>query len=410
VLVWIYGGGFVNGGSSPAVYDGSEFARQGIVFVSFNYRLGRFGFFGHPAITAEAGDSGLLGNYGYMDQIAALKWVQQNIGAFGGDAGAVTIMGESAGGASVHMLMTTPLAVGLFRNAIVMSGGGRGFILGARHLSENLPGFPSAETVGMNFAESVDIKGRDAAALRRLRALPAEQVVAGLNMANMTAPDPSKATYGGPMIDGRMVSVASDESYAKGMSNAKSFMVGATGADIGFGSGDTLDSVYARFGSRRAEAEAAYDPAHAADIARIRHDVAMDSLMVEPARFVARLISRSNRPTFLYRFSYVAESMRAEWSDGAPHATDIPFFLNTVAAKYGDKLTSRDAAMAELASTYVANFAKHGNPNWGTELGWPASQPDDAGVFDFSLNGAAGWISDPWKKRLDLMEASVQSR
>jgi len=119
------------------------------------------------------------------------------------------------------------------------------------------------------------------------------------------------------------------------------------------------------------------------------------------------LIARSGRPAFLYRFSYVAESMRGEWPDGAPHATDIPFFLNTVAAKYGDKLTPRDAAMARLAATVVANFTKHGNPNWGAGPGWPASRADDAGLFDFSLNGPAGWIDDPWKARMDLIAASA---
>lgn len=124
VLVWIYGGGFVNGGSSPAVYDGSQFAKRGLVFVSFNYRLGRFGFFAHPALSKE-GKDGLLGNYGYMDQIAAMKWIQRNIAAFGGDPHQVTVFGESAGGGSVHMLMTSPLAVGLFQRAIVESGGGR---------------------------------------------------------------------------------------------------------------------------------------------------------------------------------------------------------------------------------------------------------------------------------------------
>ena len=124
VMVWIYGGGFVNGGSSPAVYDGSAFARRGVVFVSFNYRVGRFGFFGHPALTKEAAGAP-LGNYGYLDQIAALQWVKKNIGAFGGDAGNVTIFGESAGGGSVFMLMTSPLARGLFHKAIVESGGGR---------------------------------------------------------------------------------------------------------------------------------------------------------------------------------------------------------------------------------------------------------------------------------------------
>jgi len=132
VMVWIHGGGFVNGGSSPDVYDGSHFARRGLLFVSMNYRLGRFGFFAHPALTAESPD-GPLGNYGFMDQIAALRWVQRNAAAFGGDPGNVTIFGESAGGGSVNALMISPLAKGLFHKAIVESGGGRaGGIIGIR--------------------------------------------------------------------------------------------------------------------------------------------------------------------------------------------------------------------------------------------------------------------------------------
>ena len=105
ILIWIYGGGWVNGGSSPAVYDGSQFAKQGILFYSFNYRLGRFGFFAHPALTAESRD-GMLGNYAFMDQIAAIKWIRKNAQAFGADPENVTVFGESAGGWSVHMLMT----------------------------------------------------------------------------------------------------------------------------------------------------------------------------------------------------------------------------------------------------------------------------------------------------------------
>jgi para-nitrobenzyl esterase len=123
VMFWIYGGGWVNGGSSPSVYDGSQFAKNGVVLVIFHYRLGRFGFFAHPSLTKE-NPTEALGNYGYMDQIAALQWVQRNIAAFGGDPGNVTIFGESAGGFSVHMLMTTTLTVGLFERAIVESGGG----------------------------------------------------------------------------------------------------------------------------------------------------------------------------------------------------------------------------------------------------------------------------------------------
>ena len=124
VMVWIYGGGFVNGGSSPAVYNGTRFARDGVVLVSFNYRLGNFGFFAFPALTRQ--DRGqLLGDYAFMDQLAALRWVQRNIRAFGGDPHNVTVFGESAGGMSVNNLLISPLAKGLFQRAIIESGGGR---------------------------------------------------------------------------------------------------------------------------------------------------------------------------------------------------------------------------------------------------------------------------------------------
>src|SRR6478736_9648728 len=159
VMVWIYGGGFVNGGSSPAVYDGSQFAKHGIVFVSFNYRLGRFGFFAHPALSAE-GKGGPLGNYGFMDAIAAMKWVKNNVAAFGGDPANVTAFGESAGGMVMHMLLTSPAARGLVHKAIIESGGGRNGIFPARKVQEDTPNGPtSAESVGIAFAKSVGIEG-----------------------------------------------------------------------------------------------------------------------------------------------------------------------------------------------------------------------------------------------------------
>lgn len=120
VLVWIHGGGFVNGSAAASIYDGSAFARQGLVVVSFNYRLGRLGFFAHPALTAAK--EGRLGNYGLLDQLAALSWVQRNVTAFGGDPKQVTIMGESAGGISVMHHLTSLEARGLFQRAIVLSG------------------------------------------------------------------------------------------------------------------------------------------------------------------------------------------------------------------------------------------------------------------------------------------------
>ncbi|HUB77227.1 MAG TPA: carboxylesterase family protein, partial [Bryobacteraceae bacterium] len=144
VMVWIYGGGYVNGGSSPAVYDGTHFAEHGVVFVSFNYRLGRFGFFAFPALTKEDAN-GPLGNYAFLDQIAALKWVRKNIAKFGGDPANVTLFGESAGGGSVLTMMTTPLARGLFHRAIIESGGGRSGIGPMRRLRESALHLPSGE-------------------------------------------------------------------------------------------------------------------------------------------------------------------------------------------------------------------------------------------------------------------------
>ena len=181
MLVWIYGGGFVNGGSSPPVYAGANLARQGILVFSFNYRVGRFGAFAHPQLTEKNADGGLLGNYGYMDQIAALKWVQRNIAAFGGDAANVTIVGESAGGRSVNTLVTSPTGPGTVRQTVIMSGGDG-------H-SANVGGLGEAEKIGVTFAAGKGISADDPDALARLRALSAEAVTDGLNLAALFNPD-----------------------------------------------------------------------------------------------------------------------------------------------------------------------------------------------------------------------------
>ena len=407
VMVWIYGGGFVNGGSSPAVYAGDQFAKQGIVFVSFNYRVGRFGFFGHPALTAANADGGRLGNYGYMDQIAALKWVKENAKAFGGDPNNVTVFGESAGGGSVHMLLTSPESKGLFQKAAIMSGGGRGSLMGPRRLSQDLPGTPSAETIGVNFAKSVGIEGTGPEALKALRALTAEQVTAGLNMAAMFNPS-GPPTYGGPMLDGKIVVADPEVAYRAGTQVKGPVMVGATSADIGFGFAQTKDQVFDPFGPLKAQAQAAYDPSGDADVRLVAYNVAMDKMMVEPARFVAQTISAQGVPAYEYRFSYVADSMKGEWKMGAPHATDIPFVFDTVKAKYGDALTAKDAALARAANAYFSNFAKTGNPNGPGLSTWPAYDAKSDVLMDFGADGAAIAKPEPWKARMDVTAAAAK--
>ena len=394
VMVWIHGGGFVNGGSSPAVYDGSAFARRGVVFVSLNHRLGRFGFFAHPALTKETPD-GPLGNFGYLDQIAALRWVGKNVAAFGGDPGNVTVFGESAGGGSVHTLMVSPLAKGLFHKVIVESGGGRaGGIMTPRTLKE-------AEAVGVALAQSAGIEGEDAAALAALRKLPAADLVRGLNLMTMGQ---QRDTYAGPMIDGKVVVEEAETAFRAGRQARIPYMVGANNREFGFLPlpPTAVEGMLARFGGEKDKVLAAYDPEKTGNMGEVGIGLMSDGAMVEPARLLARLASAGGQPTWAYRFSYVASSLRKDVK-GALHATEIPFVFDTVRAKYGDATTAEDEAIAQAANAYWVDFARTGDPNGGGRPKWPAYTGKDDVILDFAIAGPVA-RADPWKARLDLVE------
>lgn len=401
VMLWIYGGGFVNGGSSPAVYDGGEFAKSGVVLVSFNYRLGRFGFFAHPALSAEQ-PSGPLVNYGLMDQIAALKWVHKNVAAFGGDPANVTVFGESAGGMSVLTLLTTQLAEGLFHKAIVQSGGGRSSVFRPRALRG---GPDSAEAVGVAFAKKFGIEGEDAGALLKLRALPASELAKNLNMASMMT-DP---TYiGGPVQDDRLVMGVAIDLFSAGKGARMPVMVGATSMDVGFVRGTTLDEIFAPFGAQAAVARAIYNPTNSSRVEEVALRIGGDQLMIEPARELARVLAARGQRVYEWRFSYVAESMRDVWP-GAPHATDIPFAFNTVAARYGKDLTKSDAAAASVMHAYWVAFAKTGKAEVDGQPQWPPYGEKSDVIMDFTNNGPVV-AADPWKARLDFAQSVAKRR
>ena len=403
VMVWIYGGSFVNGGSSPPIYDGSQFARRGIVFVSFNYRLGRLGFFAFPALTKEQGGKP-LGNYGFMDQIAALRWVKHNIAAFGGDPGNVTVFGESAGGFSVNVLLTSPAGRGLFNKAIIESGGGR-HILGPRRVSEDLLNMPSGERLGINFAKSVGIAGKGAKALAALRALPANEI-SDMDFMDVLKQVGEGATYAGPMQDGRIVIGEPEQVYLAGRAAKIPVMTGANSADLGVPSGKTMDELTVPFGPRQAQALAAYDPDKTGDVRVVGMRIAADKMMVEPARFVAAIMAAEGVTSYEYRFSYVAGPVRDQpwFKAGALHASEIPFVFDTVAAKYGKELTPQDEAVAQAANTYWANFAKSGDPNGPGLPRWGVYGANTDEIMDFAADGQPVLERDPWRTRLDLTE------
>ncbi len=407
VMVWIYGGGFVNGGSSPDIYDGSAFAKGGVIYVSFNYRLGRFGFFGHPALTAENADKGLLGNYGYMDQVAALKWVRANIAAFGGDPDQVTIFGESAGGSSVHFLLRSPEAQGLFHRAIVQSGGGRGAAKGPRLLSEDRPDVPSSETLGVRFAARMGVNSSGPEAAQALRDLPAEKVTDGLNLANRSD------DAGGPMIDGRLVAEEPGVTYLAGRQAKVPLMIGANSADSGDAGAKSKEELFAQFGERAAEARAAYDPDGTKDLRRLNAEVGMDRGHIEPARFVAANWAAQGLSAYHYRFSWTATPRRATSPFGAPHATEIPFVMDTVSARYADA-TAEDQAVAKITHAYWLNFAKTGDPNGQGADGkplpvWPVYDSNSDQLMDISAEGRAEPQADPWRARLEVTAAVAKA-
>ncbi|MBW8842614.1 MAG: carboxylesterase family protein [Sphingomonadales bacterium] len=340
VMVYIHGGGFSGGTGSSAILDGSRLAARGVVVVTLNYRLGRFGFFAHPALTREAA-GGATGNWGLMDQIAALNWVKRNIAAFGGDPANVTIFGESAGGESVDRLMVSPAAKGLFAKAIAASGGGR----------DSWPTLAAAEAKGVAFAKQQGIAGDDLAALRKV---PADRVQGGINLLKA-----DEEHYSGPMTDGRIVTGDVDTLLAAGKARGIRYIVGSNSDELGF--------IPAMFmgGFVKKATEALGDGAEAVRAAYGSPDL----------------------------YGYVVEDKRKSLS-GASHASDVPFqFDNLMLA--GGKVTRADMAAAKLVADYWVNFARTGDPNGPGLPAWPRFAATDGQMLAIGTDTKAAPAGGP---------------
>lgn len=418
VMVWLHGGGFVGGSGSGQGTAGHAFARQGVILVTINYRLGRFGHFAFPALSNEHPEE-TKGSYAFMDQIAALQWIKKNIVAFGGDPNNVTIFGFSAGGVSIHSLLTIPAAKGLFHKAISESGGGRDGVLTARPINkDNTDDFYpiSAERIGINFARRYGINETDAAALKKLRELTAAEILDGGQENDSTG----LRTYAGPILDGRLVVETAESAYISGRQAKVPLIIGNCSAEIGGGfvnSATTKDALFKAFSDLATEAKSAYDPDGNKDFNEVITKFNTDWVWGEPGRMTARAFEKQKSPAFMFQFGYVPPAMRERARYGAGHGSDVSFVFNTLNARWGNvPTTPQEQELARAMNTYWTNFAKTGNPNGSGLPSWPAYHPNQEQILDVELDGKIVVKPDPRKTRFDVVEKSnklkkqIQSR
>ncbi len=398
VMIWIHGGAMVHG--SAAMYPGDAISAQGVVVVSVNFRLGRLGYFAHPALAAEAPNDP-RGNYGYLDQLAALQWVQRNIAAFGGDPKQITIFGESAGGGSVLAHLVSPMSRGLFQRAILQSPG----TPGARAKVIPSTDLAAAEKMAEDWARSAGVTGEGATALKQLRALPIAKLLEGTSGPETLAKLSAGATPPGmamSIIDGRFLPEKPEAALAEGHVAMVPVIIGANDRDLPIGSAKSKDGLFALFGPDSAEARRLYDPRGDLAVEELKQQVFADRTLVEPARHFANEMTRAGQSAWLYRFGYVSESQRGKMM-GCLHGMEIPFTLDIPAALVLEKVTGTDKIMADLASAYWVQFAKTGDPNGSGRPEWPRHDPAVDRIIHFTNSGIIVG-PDPLKLRLDLWE------
>jgi para-nitrobenzyl esterase len=357
VLFWIPGGGFVAGSGTQPMYDGRALADRGVIVVTINYRVGRFGFFAHPLLTKENRDQGRLYNYGLMDQIAALQWVSRNIQYFGGEPTRVTIFGESAGGASVDALMIAPAARGLFAAAISQSGYGRGSFL--RIQSRSADGDVPAENIGLAIATRL---GMPRATLAQLRAVPATHIAALFNRNDEHV----------LAVDG--VSLTSDlwPAFERGEEAPVPLIIGSNSYEMG-----AMDPKDQRPWAERVIPRERWNSLTSfyGDEPTRNRLILSDITFTSQARALADRHRRNGHPTYLYYFDVAPASTGSEKPrPGAPHAFELAYVFGNFGVRPDATLPpdNTDRRVSRELMSYWTRLATFGNPNGGALPPWPS--------------------------------------
>jgi para-nitrobenzyl esterase len=387
VMVWIYGGSFLTGGSAIPIYDGTDLAKHDVVVVTLNYRLGALGFFPHPALGDESG------NFGLLDQIAALKWVQKNIQAFGGDPAKVTVFGESAGGMSVNDLVASPMARGLFIRAISESGLGL----------NQIPARAVAEKASLAVAARLGAPGSEAAALAKLRGIKVGDILATQQALGAEA----RVT---PYIDGKVIPQDVSVAFAKGDIPRIDYMAGFNSNEATLAEAINLGptALFSEFGPVLPKVRAFYETGGALSDAEFGRQLFGDTLFGGGVQTLSAFVAKSGGKAHAYYFAYVADHYKGT-DPGVRHGGEIAYVFGLRGLGFLGKFASKkDLAMVDLVQAYWTNFAKTGDPN-GPGLGpWPNFTVADqqSMVFDDTTRAAAdvhrgqiGIIQAGWSKR-----------
>jgi para-nitrobenzyl esterase len=371
VMVWIFGGGYQAGATSEPRQDGKDLARKGVVVVSMNYRLGIFGFFSHPGLSQESG-RGASGDYGIMDQVAALRWVQRNIAAFGGDPSNVTIFGESAGSYSVSIQMATPLARGLFHKAIGESGS----VVGTRRSPSHVAPLAKAEKAGEDFGAAIGAK-----TLADLRAVPADALLKAST---------DKKFRTGVVVDGyvlpkdmRSIYEAGEQGHVPLLAgwNADESRVYSVFGDKRPTAASFAKDVRGEYGAEADQILRLYPARTDAEAVRSAGDLASDRFIVTTTwKWIELQLETGDAPVYRYQFDRavpispgtIINGAPATSADtGAPHASEISYVFGAISAMKDVPWEDADFKLSDAIGTYWTNFAKTGNPNGAGLPEWP---------------------------------------